>query len=183
VSRTALIVPVRDYVTPVSLFSGTLGSGSDIYGYMESTDADLWAAMRRGDSAAFAGLFDRHARAIYYFAFRRTADWSVAEDIMAVVFLEAWRRRRQVRLNGDSALPWLYGVAVNVVRNHHRRQHRYGKVLERLTVPVHEPGFEQDLVERLSDQGCDAAPTCLDGVASSARSGDPRALRVGRTDL
>jgi len=39
------------------------------------------------------------------------ADWSAAEDLTAAVFLQAWRRRSEVALDRDSALPWLLGVA------------------------------------------------------------------------
>ncbi len=33
------------------------------------------------------------------------------------MFLEAWRRRRDVQLIDDSARPWLLGVANNLLRN------------------------------------------------------------------
>jgi DNA-directed RNA polymerase specialized sigma24 family protein len=44
----------------------------------------------------------------------------VAEDLTSVVFLEAWRRRAEVELERDLALPWLLGVAMNVLRNRRR---------------------------------------------------------------
>jgi DNA-directed RNA polymerase specialized sigma24 family protein len=71
-------------------------------------------------------LFDRHSRTVYNYCFRRTADWSVAEDLTSVVFLETWRRRCQVRMQTGSLLPWLYGVATNLLHNHRRalRRHR-----------------------------------------------------------
>ena len=34
-------------------------------------------------------------------------------DLTSVVFLEAWRKRRDVRLAGESVLPWLLAVANN----------------------------------------------------------------------
>jgi RNA polymerase sigma-70 factor, ECF subfamily len=57
--------------------------------------------------SGFGRLFERHGRAVYNYCFRRTADWSAAEDLTSVVFLEAWRRRKDLRLDGDSLLPWL----------------------------------------------------------------------------
>lgn len=119
---------------------------------MESTDSELWAAVGEGDERAFGRLFDRHARPIYNFAFRRTANWSAAEDIVAIVFMEAWRRRHEVQFAGESALPWLYGVATNVLRNHQRARLRYGKALDRLAAPGADPGFEEDVIGRLNDQ-------------------------------
>lgn len=117
---------------------------------MEPTDSELWGAAGRGDHRAFSLLFDRHAGPIYNFAFRRTGDWLAAEEILAVVFLEAWRR--DVRLSGDSLLPWLYGVATNVLHNHRRSARRHNRALKRLGEPFPAFGFEDEVVGRLDDQ-------------------------------
>jgi RNA polymerase sigma-70 factor (ECF subfamily) len=104
-----------------------------------------------GEPSAFGTLFERHARAVYNFCFRRTADWAVAEDLTSVVFLEAWRRRDDVRLSGDSALPWLYGVALNVLRNRWRSERRHRGALARL--PRERPdAFTDDADGRLDDE-------------------------------
>jgi RNA polymerase sigma-70 factor, ECF subfamily len=101
--------------------------------------------------AGFGTLFERHGRAIYNYCFRRTADWSAAEDITSVVFLEAWRKRKDVRPHGASVLPWLYGVATNVLRNRSRSLRRHRAALERLP-RGHEPDFADDVAERLDDE-------------------------------
>ncbi|MFD1495334.1 RNA polymerase sigma factor [Streptosporangium lutulentum] len=77
-------------------------------------------------------MFDRHARSVYNHCFRRTANWSAAEDLTSVVFLEAWRRRRQVRISSDSLLPWLLGVANNALRNRSRSLRRHQAAIGRL---------------------------------------------------
>jgi RNA polymerase sigma-70 factor (ECF subfamily) len=101
------------------------------------TDAVLWNRARGGDEHAFGELFDRHSRTVYNYCFRRTADWSAAEDLTSLVFLETWRRRTQVRLTSDSLLPWLYGVATNVLHNHRRSMRRHRAVLDRVrALPV-----------------------------------------------
>ncbi len=81
--------------------------------------------VRNGDPDAFAELFDACARAVYNHAFRLTADWSLAEDVMATTFMEAWRRRASVEAEGGSLRPWLLGIATNVARSHHRSNRRY----------------------------------------------------------
>ncbi|MFD1539775.1 RNA polymerase sigma factor [Nonomuraea guangzhouensis] len=96
------------------------------------SDTELWSRARDGDERAFGELFDRHSRTVYNYCFRRTADWSVAEDLTSVVFMETWRRRGQVRLSMDSLLPWLYGVATNVLHNHRRSLRRHRAALERV---------------------------------------------------
>jgi RNA polymerase sigma-70 factor (ECF subfamily) len=98
----------------------------------QATDAELWARAVDGEPDAFGVLFERHARSVYNNLFRRTADWSSAEDLTSVVFLEAWRRRNEIRLERDLALPWLLGVATNVLRNRRRSQWRHRAALERL---------------------------------------------------
>ncbi|MFI6032905.1 RNA polymerase sigma factor [Streptomyces sp. NPDC051315] len=81
--------------------------------------------VRAGDPSAFAELYDSHARAVYNHAFRLTADWSAAEDVMAETFMQAWRLRDRVDAEGGSLRPWLLGVATNVARGHHRSDRRY----------------------------------------------------------
>ena len=89
-----------------------------------AADAVLWQAASDGDQDAFGQLFDRHATSVYNYLLRRTADWSAAEDLTAAVFLQAWRRRSEVVFHGDSALPWLLGVARQLARNATRSRQR-----------------------------------------------------------
>src|SRR5918992_881798 len=98
----------------------------------QATDEQLWARAASGAPEAFGDLYERHAGAVYNYCFRRTADWAVAEDLTSIVFLEAWRRRKDVRLHGESLLPWLYGIATNVLRNRSRSLRRYRAALGRI---------------------------------------------------
>jgi RNA polymerase sigma factor (sigma-70 family) len=81
--------------------------------------------IRAGDPDAFAELYDQCARSVYNHAFRLTADWSVAEDVMSATFMEAWRRRTSIEADGGSLRPWLLGIATNVARSHYRSNRRY----------------------------------------------------------
>ena len=133
-------------------------SWADTFMVMATSDRELWAAaVHDGDAEAFGVLFERHARAVYNHLFRRCTDWSTAEDLTSVVFLEAWRMRHRVELERESALPWLLGVATNVVLNHRRGLRRYRAALSR--VPVAEVGapasagvedFSGDVAERVA---------------------------------
>lgn len=104
---------------------------------LAATDADLWRRAAEGDPEAFGELFSRHARAVHAFCARRTGDLSLADDLTSIVFLEAWRRRSQVVLTADHALPWLLGVAANVARASSRARLRYRRAIDRL--PAGEP--------------------------------------------
>jgi RNA polymerase sigma-70 factor (ECF subfamily) len=118
---------------------------------MELADSVLWARSRDGDADAFALLFERHAKAIYNYCFRRVGDWGAAEDLLSVVFLEAWRRRRK-QLPPDKVLPWLYGIATNVVRNRRRADRRYRAALARVPAPRFEPELTEEVESRIDDE-------------------------------
>ncbi|HEX2031093.1 MAG TPA: RNA polymerase sigma factor [Actinomycetota bacterium] len=115
------------------------------------SDRELWDLAGRGDESAFGELFGRHARAVYNFCFRRTADWAAAEDLVSVVFLQAWRVRG-IPLERDSALPWLLGVAMNVLRDHHRSLRRFRHALERMPPPLDAPDIADDVAGRIDDE-------------------------------
>ena len=96
------------------------------------SDRELWARAVDGDREAFGRIFDRHAKTVYNHLFRRTADWSEAEDLTSTVFLHAWRRRSDTTLDRDSALPWLLGIADHLMSNTRRRLRRAEALLDRL---------------------------------------------------
>lgn len=115
-------------------------------------DDELWRRAQDGDAEAFGSLFDRYGNAVYGYCFRRTADRAVAEDLTSVVFLEAWRRCRSVALSGGHALPFLFGIATNVVRNQRRALRRYRNVLRRLPPLETEHDFAEDLAARIDTE-------------------------------
>ena len=100
----------------------------------------------------FARLWDSHAQAIYRYCFRRTGDATLAEDLTSAVFLEAWRRRGDVEVPAEKTLPWLYGVATNVLRNQRRGRRRYEAALRRFVRPRPEPDFADAAAERLDSE-------------------------------
>lgn len=81
-----------------------------------STDSEI---IRRSleQPAAFAELFDRHARAVNAFATYRLGRHA-AEDVLSETFLVAFRRRADFDLEAASASPWLLGIASRLIRRH-----------------------------------------------------------------
>jgi RNA polymerase sigma factor (sigma-70 family) len=116
------------------------------------SDGELWDRAVDGDPGCFGLLFERHARSVYNHCFRRTASWADAEELTSAVFVEAWRRRHVVRPTGESARPWLLGVANNLLRNHRRSLRRYRAALTRLPAPRAESDPADDVVGRLADE-------------------------------
>lgn len=80
--------------------------------------------------AAFRLVFDEHHDAVHRFCLRRLGA-DDGNDATAEVFLVAWRRMDAVP-DHDETLPWLYGVARNVVRNHRRTRRRKVRLVSRL---------------------------------------------------
>jgi RNA polymerase sigma factor (sigma-70 family) len=66
-----------------------------------------------------------------------------------VVFLETWKRRRQVRMQGDSLLPWLYGVATNLLHNHRRAVRRHRDAFARMPALTATPDGADETAARL----------------------------------
>jgi RNA polymerase sigma factor (sigma-70 family) len=131
-----------------------LGNLSRAFGHeqeMEPSDGSLWARSRVGDADAFRLLFERHAKTIYNYCFRRLGDWAAAEDMLSVVFMEAWRHRDKI-LPDDKVLPWLFGISTNVVRNRRRSERRFAAALARMPEPQPEPNFAQRSDARLDDE-------------------------------
>ena len=114
-------------------------------------EPNLRARIRAGDTDAFGLIFEEHARAVYNLGLRLTANWSAAEDVVSLTFLEAWRLRARVDPDGESLQPWLLGIAVNVCRNLARATRRHQAAMSRIPAPPAVPDFADELAGRLDD--------------------------------
>jgi RNA polymerase sigma factor (sigma-70 family) len=112
---------------------------------------ELRTRVLAGDADAFGEVFDVCARSVYNHAFRLTGDWSAAEDVMAMTFLEAWRGRARLVPDGGSLRPWLLGIATNLARGQGRTARRESSALARLAAPDEAPDFADDVIGRLDD--------------------------------
>ncbi len=121
--------------------------------FENATDGELWAlAASNREGRAFGELFERHVDSVYNFCFRRTGSWSAAEDLTSLVFLEAWRRRKEVQLSGDSILPWLFAVSINCCRNLERTSRRHRRLLAKLSGSKQSESFENAANQRIDDE-------------------------------
>jgi RNA polymerase sigma-70 factor, ECF subfamily len=111
----------------------------------------LRGRVRAGDPDAFGVLFDEYAHAVYNHAYRLTGNWSAAEEVVSLTFLEAWRRRHKVEPEGGPLRPWLLGIAVNVTRNLSRATRRHRAAMVRLPPADAAPDFADDLAGRIDD--------------------------------
>jgi RNA polymerase sigma-70 factor (ECF subfamily) len=83
----------------------------------------------RGDRW-YRSVYDAHATHLLAYFLRRVAE-DHAHDLVAEVFLIAWRRRA-IAPDEPDLRAWLFKVARNVLRNHHREAARRRRLHERL---------------------------------------------------
>ncbi len=73
--------------------------------------------------AGFATIFDRHFDAVHAYLQRRVGP-DLADELSAQTFLVAFDKRRGYDPAQPDARPWLFGIATNLVRRHHRDEVR-----------------------------------------------------------
>jgi RNA polymerase sigma-70 factor (ECF subfamily) len=81
---------------------------------------------------AFGEVFDRHWVAVYRYC--RSRAGSDGEGLAADTFRLAFDRRAMYDTERADALPWLLGLATNLIRNHLRSRSRGTRALGRLDV-------------------------------------------------
>ncbi|HEX7168480.1 MAG TPA: phosphoribosylaminoimidazolesuccinocarboxamide synthase [Acidimicrobiales bacterium] len=96
----------------------------------EPSDADL-IRESLDDPARFGEIFDRHAQAIYRFLGRRVGP-DDGGDVLSDVFLAAFESRQRYAAKVPTALPWLYGIASNLLGKHFRKRASELRALERV---------------------------------------------------
>jgi RNA polymerase sigma-70 factor, ECF subfamily len=69
----------------------------------------------------FEGCFREHYARLLAFTLRRVSGREAAEEVVADTFAVAWRRRDRIPAE---PLPWLYGIAANVIADQYRSVRR-----------------------------------------------------------
>lgn len=94
------------------------------------TDAEV-LARSVVEPALFGELYERHGLAVWRYVVRRIGA-DAGEDLAADVFVRAFRARGRYRVDRDTALPWLLGIANHVIADHRRLERRRLAILARL---------------------------------------------------
>ena len=120
------------------LLAAVLGSPAAL----ESRQADQASLARiaRGDQAAFAELYDRHARLVYSLALRILQDRADAEDIVQEVFAQVWAQAARYDASRGAVAAWMLTLtrsrAIDRLRTKRARR---------------EAATEADAIERVMD--------------------------------
>jgi RNA polymerase sigma-70 factor (ECF subfamily) len=146
---------------------------------------------RSRNAGAIAALFADHFDPIYRFASRRVGR-DVATDIAAETFAQALRSIDRMDPARD-ARPWLFGIANNVIRHHHRAEkrrlrayaalerqsdvagpngHPESETLMRASLVVASPLVVYGPVEIVSFRGCRGVRAVGERGATAAGPGD-----------
>lgn len=79
---------------------------------------DLVHSAQRGDTSAFARLYDRYVDVVFRYVLFRVGDRELAEDVTSETFLRALRRITSVSYQGRDVGAWFVTIARNLVLDH-----------------------------------------------------------------
>ena len=89
---------------------------------MSQREAQLIERAKQGDSAAFRELYEQNYSKIFSYIYRRVSNQHLAEDLAGDVFVRLVTKIDTYEHRGRPLLAWLYTVAGNLVRDHHRKK-------------------------------------------------------------
>ena len=121
--------------------------------------------------AEFKVIYDRHFDSVARYCLRRLPE-HIAQDATSEVFLTAWRRFDSMP-GGDESLPWLYGVARNVVRNASRSHRRSLRLSAKFKAQPHYPEPSPELQVVRNEQDAE-----LVAALESLKPADQEVLRL-----
>jgi RNA polymerase sigma factor (sigma-70 family) len=98
------------------------------------------------DAEDFEAAFRQHFPLVYRFLSRRVGT-AIAEDLAAETFATAYRRRASFEPGQGSPRSWLYGIAINLVRNHWRAE-RHLLELDARLVPEIDLSDSSDAIDQ-----------------------------------
>lgn len=110
-------------------------------------DRAALARMIRGEEAALAEIYDRHARLLYSLALRIVRRPSDAEDVIQEVFSQVWRQAGRYELSRGTVAGWLIVLTRSRALDRLRRERGEPAAadLEGASSSVVDPGLTVDL--------------------------------------
>jgi RNA polymerase sigma-70 factor (ECF subfamily) len=76
------------------------------------------------DINAFGPLYDAHFNTVFGFIFRRTRNQALTGELASIVFMKAMNSLVKYKITGVPFSAWLIRIALNEVRQHHRRTNK-----------------------------------------------------------
>lgn len=140
-------------------------------------DAALIRAAQ-SDPASFGKVFDRHFSTVYRFCGRRVGH-ELAEDLAGETFRRAFEARHTYDAGQLDALPWLFRIALNLVRDAIRTRAAEDRAYARLqALAAARSRREEDPVARIAEARADLVQLARLLVAEPAEDVDALFLHV-----
>jgi len=108
---------------------------------------ELAARAALGDRAAFERIYNLLVDDLYSYIRGQTRNETVAEDLVANVFLKAWRSAKGYRPSSHTFRRWIFTIARNEVRDYWRASQRTLPMVEFDISDERQPEPESDPVE------------------------------------
>ncbi|MEV8514189.1 RNA polymerase sigma factor [Dactylosporangium sp. NPDC051484] len=118
---------------------------------------------------AFAVLYERHALALYSYAYRRIGP-DVADDVVAETFAVAFRQRARYDQRRPDARPWLFGILTKEISRHRRTEGARLRAIARHGEPPGEDGHAERVADEVTARAARAAlAAALRGLSAGDR--------------
>lgn len=149
----------------------------------EPADAELFDRIARGDEAAFATFYDRHATLLYSIAFRIVGDATEAEDILQEAAVLIWERAPAYSPALGKPASWAVTIVRNKAIDRYRSSRRKAAVLTEMPGDTGGPPVDDREATRPNFDGTDAAfiRKALDNLAADQRQAIELAFFGGLT--
>lgn len=123
----------------------------------------------------FERLFEAHAQPLFGFLLYRTGNRALAEDLVGETFERVFTLRRRFDPRRGSEKSWIYAIALNLLRDHARREQAERRAVKRSEAEAVRVGggaaFEDVLEERDTVAGAVARLSTEEREAIALRYG------------
>jgi len=114
-----------------------------------SNERRLLQQVRRGDTDAFASLYQDNVQAVFRYIAYRVNNAQLAEDLTGDVFIRALKSISTYEDQGKPFLAWLYRIAHARVVDHYRQTNRRPEAATLDEQPIEAPGdMDASLIRR-----------------------------------
>ncbi len=119
--------------------------------FKEMTDLELMREISRYESRALEELYDRYSPLLFTLIKKIAPNQSIAEDILADVFVIIWRKISKFDFNSGNVYTWLVTLARNKAIDFVRRERTAGQ-----TVQLYDDEYEDYFIIPTFDKNIDS---------------------------
>lgn len=134
------------------------------------SDRALLSAVATRDGPAFSAFYRRHVAEVLAYLIRETGEAELAADLAAEVFSAVLLSAGRYEAQGESALPWVVGIARHKLLMSWRRRRIEARARQRLGLePIELDDAALERVDALADAGAGRLEQMLDQLPPMER--------------